>query len=77
MPKAIPLPGKLHWVDPGNDILQDIYPTADGNYILIGIDSLKGGDVEYQPYGRHDIWIIKMDPFQEISSGKKATVERC
>ena len=36
---------------PGNDILQDIYPTADGNYILIGIDSLQGGDVEYPVHG--------------------------
>lgn len=53
---------------PGNDILEDIYPTSDGNYIVFGIADSSGGDVatDCQPHGIHDIWIFKMDPAGNI-----------
>ncbi len=46
----------------GNDILQDIYPTADSNYILIGLTDSNNLDVSCELKGKHDIWVIKMDP---------------
>lgn len=53
---------------PGNDIIEDIYPTADGNYILFGLVTDNGGDVssDCQVKGVHDVWIVKMDPSGNI-----------
>lgn len=53
---------------PGNDIIEDIYPTSDGNYILFALADSSGGDVaiDCQPHGIHDIWIFKMDPTGNI-----------
>ncbi|MEO6168870.1 MAG: T9SS type A sorting domain-containing protein [Chitinophagales bacterium] len=53
---------------PGNDIIEDIYPTADGNYILFGLVTDNGGDVSSscQVKGVHDVWIVKMDPMGNI-----------
>ncbi len=53
---------------PGNDIIEDIYPTADGNYILFGLVTDHGGDVssDCQVKGVHDVWIVKMDPSGNI-----------
>lgn len=53
---------------PGNDIIEDIYPTADGNYILFGLVTDNGGDVSSscQVKGVHDVWIVKMDPTGNI-----------
>ncbi|MBA2422318.1 MAG: hypothetical protein H0V61_03750, partial [Chitinophagales bacterium] len=50
----------------GNDILQDIYPTADSNYILIGLTDSNNLDVSCELKGKHDIWVIKMDPLGNI-----------
>ncbi len=50
----------------GNDILQDIYPTADSNYILIGLTDSNNIDVSCELKGKHDIWVIKMDPLGNI-----------
>ncbi|HYV90977.1 MAG TPA: PKD domain-containing protein [Chitinophagales bacterium] len=50
----------------GNDIMQDIYPTADGNYILLGLDSIVDVDVSCTLKGKHDTWVIKMDPAGNI-----------
>src|SRR5689334_17752950 len=50
----------------GNDIMQNISRTADGNYILLGIDSLSGGDITCTTKGKHDTWVIKMDPSGNI-----------
>ncbi|MEO5674615.1 MAG: T9SS type A sorting domain-containing protein [Chitinophagales bacterium] len=50
----------------GNDIMQDIYPTADGNYILLGLSSVSDVDVSCNIEGKHDTWVIKMDPVGDI-----------
>ncbi len=50
----------------GNDIMQDIYPTADGNYILLGLSSVSDVDVLCNLEGKHDTWVIKMDPVGDI-----------
>ncbi|MBA3647316.1 MAG: T9SS type A sorting domain-containing protein [Chitinophagales bacterium] len=46
----------------GNDIMQDIYPTSDGNYIMLGLTSANDGDVNCETKGKHDTWVVKMDP---------------
>ena len=51
---------------PGNDVMQDIYPTADGNYIMIGLADEAGGDVTCAIKGKHDTWVIKMAPDSTI-----------
>lgn len=51
---------------PGNDIMQDIYPTADGNYIMLGLADSLGGDVTCSLKGKHDSWVIKMAPDSSI-----------
>lgn len=50
----------------GNDIMQDIYPTADGNYILLGITDQNGIDVNCNVKGWHDTWVVKMDTLGNI-----------
>ena len=57
---------------PGNDIIEDIYPTSDGNYILFALADSSGGDVaiDCQPHGIHDIWIFKMDPARTFPEQK-------
>src|SRR5689334_21774672 len=50
----------------GNDIIQDICHTADGNYILLGITSVSDVDVNCSLKGKHDTWVIKMDPVGNI-----------
>ncbi|MEO6166138.1 MAG: T9SS type A sorting domain-containing protein [Chitinophagales bacterium] len=51
---------------PGNDVMQDIYPTADGNYIMLGLTDSTGGDVTCTIKGKHDTWVIKMAPDSTI-----------
>lgn len=51
---------------PGNDVMQDIYPTDDGNYIMLGLTDETGGDVTCSIKGKHDTWVIKMAPDSTI-----------
>lgn len=51
---------------PGNDIMQDIYPTTDGNFIMLGLADSTGGDVTCSIKGKHDTWVIKMAPDSTI-----------
>lgn len=52
----------------GNEIMQDIYPTSDGNYIVICLASFRDGDVDcaIKGKGKHDTWVIKMASDGEI-----------
>lgn len=61
---------------PGNDIIEDISPTLDGNYILLALASQNGEDVSCDIHGIHDIWIVKVDPegniiWQQCFGGSK------
>lgn len=51
---------------PGNDVMQDIFPTADGNFIMLGLTDSTGGDVTCAIKGKHDTWVIKMAPDSTI-----------
>ncbi|MEP7127728.1 MAG: T9SS type A sorting domain-containing protein [Chitinophagales bacterium] len=51
---------------PGNDVMQDIYPTSDGNFIMLGLTDSTGGDVTCTIKGKHDTWVIKMAPDSTI-----------
>ncbi|MGB3076460.1 MAG: hypothetical protein WBB36_14120, partial [Chitinophagales bacterium] len=51
---------------PGNDVMQDIYPTSDGNFIMLGLTDSTGGDVTCTIKGKHDSWVIKMAPDSTI-----------
>lgn len=46
----------------GNELFQDIYQCADGNYIILGIADSTNDDVTCSIYGQHDSWVIKSDP---------------
>lgn len=50
----------------GNDIMQDIVPTMDGNYIMLGLVDSNNGDVNCNLHSKHDMWVIKMDPSGNI-----------
>jgi len=45
----------------GNEIIQDIVPTNDGNFVILGITDLEDQDVQCAPKGLHDAWVIKID----------------
>lgn len=51
---------------PGNDVMQDIFPTSDGNFIMLGLTDSTGGDVTCAVKGKHDSWVIKMAPDSTI-----------
>lgn len=44
----------------GNEVLHQIIPTADGNYLVMGIADVNGDDVSCDIKGKHDVWVFKM-----------------
>ncbi|MFI5135998.1 MAG: hypothetical protein ACHQD9_09110, partial [Chitinophagales bacterium] len=50
----------------GNDVIQDMYPLADGNYLLMGIADSSNGDVNCDLKGQHDVWVVKIDSLGNI-----------
>ena len=50
----------------GNEVLHGIQATTDGNYIVLGIADVNGGDVACDLKGFHDAWVFKIDPSGSI-----------
>lgn len=60
----------------GNEVLHSIVSTADGNYLVMGIADVNGGDVSCSLKGLHDVWVYKMTPsgnviWQQCFGGSK------
>lgn len=50
----------------GNEVLHSIAPTSDGNFMVMGIADVNGGDVSCNLKGLHDVWVYKMTPSGSI-----------
>ncbi|MBK9733223.1 MAG: T9SS type A sorting domain-containing protein [Chitinophagaceae bacterium] len=60
----------------GNEVLHSITPTADGNYLVMGIADVNGSEVSCNLKGQHDVWVFKMTPggnilWQQCFGGSK------
>jgi hypothetical protein len=50
----------------GNDKLHGMVATSDGNYVTLGVADSVNGDVDCNIKGKHDEWVIKIDPMGNI-----------
>lgn len=53
-----------------HDKADDIYPTADGGYILVGNTESNDGDIGGDHHGREDIWAVKLSPSGDMEWSK-------